>query len=64
VARRRFDRAGGGGSGVRGKEMKEERAELVQSGWVGRMPLGPARREKKREMGRKDDWAEMIFELR
>jgi hypothetical protein len=31
------------------------------SGWVGRMPLGPARRENKEEngMGRKDDWAEM-----
>jgi hypothetical protein len=27
------------------------------------MPLGPARSEnkKKREMGRKDDWAEMIL---
>jgi hypothetical protein len=30
---------------------------------VGRMPLGPARRENKEEsgMGRKDDWAEMIL---
>jgi hypothetical protein len=32
-----------------------------RSGRVGRMPLGPARREKKSEMGCKDDRAEMIL---
>jgi hypothetical protein len=25
------------------------------------MPFGLARREKRREMGRKDDWAEMVL---
>jgi hypothetical protein len=37
---------------------------LGRSGRVGQMPLGPARREnkkKEREIGRKDDWAEMIL---
>jgi hypothetical protein len=25
------------------------------------MPLGPTRRENKKKMGRKDDWAEMVL---
>jgi hypothetical protein len=39
---------------------------MSRSGRVGRMPLGPARRENKEEngMARKDDWAKMENRLR
>jgi hypothetical protein len=45
----------------RSKKMTPE-GGLGRSGRVGQMPLGSAQREnKKREMGRKDDWAEIIL---
>jgi hypothetical protein len=50
-------------SGTVPRRKKEKGAgwAMGQSGRVGRMPLGPARRENKEEngMGRKDDWTEM-----
>jgi hypothetical protein len=49
---------------ARATEVGED-SRVGRSGRVGRMPLGPARREnkktKKKEMGRKDDWAEMVL---
>jgi hypothetical protein len=36
--------------------------EVGEDSRVGRMPLGPARREnKKKEMGRMDDWVEIVL---
>jgi hypothetical protein len=48
------------------KKEKDARWAMGQSGWVGRMPLGPVRREnkEKNEMDRKDDWAKMENQLR
>jgi hypothetical protein len=54
------------GTVPRRKKENGARWAMDQSGRVGRMPLGPARRENKEEngMGREDDWAEMENRLR
>jgi hypothetical protein len=55
-------RSGGWRRLRRPREEDDARGGLGWSGRVGRMPLGPARRvNKKIEMGRKDDWAEMVL---
>jgi hypothetical protein len=47
----------GGGSGVLRKKKEGTGSAMGRSGRVGRMPLGPARRENDEEsgLGRKDD---------
>jgi hypothetical protein len=52
-------------SGTVSRRKKGAEWAMGQSGRVGRMPLGPARRENKEEngMGHKDDWAEMENQL-
>jgi hypothetical protein len=54
------------GTVLRWKKEKGAGWAMGRSGRVGRMPLGPARRENKEEngMGRKDDWAKMENWLR
>jgi hypothetical protein len=54
------------GTVPRRKKEKGTGWAMGQSGRVGRVPLGSARRENKEEngMGRKDDWAEMENRLR
>jgi hypothetical protein len=44
------------------KPKAAQATEVGEGSRVGRVPLGPARREnKKTEMGCKDDWAEMVL---
>jgi hypothetical protein len=46
---------------ARATEVGED-SRVGRSGRVGRMPLGPAWREnKKKEMGHKDVWVEMVL---
>jgi hypothetical protein len=55
-------RSGGWWRLGRPREEDDARGGLGRSGRVARMPLGPARRENKKiEMGRKDEWAEMVL---
>jgi hypothetical protein len=58
---RRCTRRGGGGSGILRKKKEGTGWAMGRSGWVGQMPLGPARRENNEEsgLGRKKEWAEM-----
>jgi hypothetical protein len=61
MARRRFDRAGGGASGVRGKKTTSEVGCAGVAGWA-KCHLGRrGEKTKKIEMSRKDDWAEMVL---
>jgi hypothetical protein len=66
LAQRRGSERRLSGTVLRRKKEKGAGWAMGRSGRVGRMPLGPARRENKEEngMGRKDDWAEMENRLR